>query len=287
MIVVNGGETKYYYHFDGLGSVVALSDNSGNIVEKYSYDVFGAATIRDSNNSVLSVSSVANPYMFTARAYDSETGLYYYRARYYSPDIGRFLQTDPVGHTTGLNLYTYCGNNPLNWSDPYGLRKGEPWYVGIMDSTRDYISTTSIGPLVGLGPEGLSVRDAWEVFALDYSRAGQGVVNVFTGGLFNRESGIFYNTFNRQWENLGCENNVDSASFRSGETGARVAEAFLLIAAVVEGYERSTNVRIEVHLFHISKTTGKLYAGPHLQGITPMDITIHGDTVWRFGFHPW
>jgi hypothetical protein len=59
MIVVNGGETKYYYHFDGLGSVVALSDVTGDIVERYSYDVFGAVTIRDSNNSVVSVSSVA------------------------------------------------------------------------------------------------------------------------------------------------------------------------------------------------------------------------------------
>ena len=60
MIVVNGGETKYYYHFDGLGSVVALSDVTGNIVERYSYDVFGAVTIRDSNNSVVSVCSVAS-----------------------------------------------------------------------------------------------------------------------------------------------------------------------------------------------------------------------------------
>jgi len=59
--------------------------------------------------------------MFTGRNYDSETGLYYYRARYYSSYIGRFLQTDPVGYAGGLNLYTYVGNNPLNWIDPFGL----------------------------------------------------------------------------------------------------------------------------------------------------------------------
>jgi len=71
------------------------------MTEKYKYDVFGAVTIRDSENSVLSVlsvSSVANPYMFTGRRYDNETGLYYYRARYYDHYTGRFLQT--AGETT-------------------------------------------------------------------------------------------------------------------------------------------------------------------------------------------
>jgi RHS repeat-associated protein len=57
-----------------------------------------------------------NPFMFTGRQFDVETGLYYYRARYYSPDLGRFLQTDPVGYG-----YAYCGNNPLNAVDPTGL----------------------------------------------------------------------------------------------------------------------------------------------------------------------
>jgi len=102
----------YYYHFDGLGSVAALSDVNSVIVERYRYDVFGEPN---------TTSSIGNPYLFTGRRYDTETGLYYYRARYYKTDIGRFLQADPIGYAGGLNLYAYCGNAPVNWIDPLGL----------------------------------------------------------------------------------------------------------------------------------------------------------------------
>jgi len=118
--------TKFYYHFDGLGSVVALSSESGYIVKRYSYDVFGKPD------------TTSTPYdfgmfMFTGRQYDSETGLYYYRTRYYAPDIGRFLQTDPVGYIDGINLYRYVSNNPINLIDPYGLfgRCGPGFWGGI------------------------------------------------------------------------------------------------------------------------------------------------------------
>jgi len=79
------------------------------------------------DDTTASASAKDNPYMFTGRRYDEETGLYYYRARYYKPEIGRFLNPDPIGYYAGLNLYTYCGNNPLNWIDPWGLLLEEVW----------------------------------------------------------------------------------------------------------------------------------------------------------------
>jgi RHS repeat-associated protein len=112
MIDVQHDSEVYYYHFDGLGSVVALTDDSGDTVELYEYSVFGQVAASDSNNP--------NPFLFTGREFDKETGLYYYRARYYNPYIGRFLQTDPA--RDGINLYAYCRNRPLCRVDPLGLR---------------------------------------------------------------------------------------------------------------------------------------------------------------------
>jgi len=92
--------------------VAALTDANGTCVQTYEYSVYGHVAASDPNHP--------NPFMFTGRQFDIETGLYYYRARYYSPDLGRFLQTDPVGYGDGINWYLYCGNNPLNLLDPSG-----------------------------------------------------------------------------------------------------------------------------------------------------------------------
>jgi len=118
----------YYYHLDGLGSVVSLTDSSGNPVEGYTYDTYGEPIIFDpATGTPRSTSSIDNPYMYTGRRYDEESELYYYRARYYSHVIGRFLQVDPIGYAGNINLYTYVKNAPVNWIDPLGLCKENKW----------------------------------------------------------------------------------------------------------------------------------------------------------------
>jgi len=93
-------------------------------VKTYSYDAFGRITESG-------IGGGDNSYTYTAREYDTETGLYYYRARYYDPKAGRFITKDPISFAGGdVNLYAYVGNNPVNWVDPSGMLWGSVFTRG-------------------------------------------------------------------------------------------------------------------------------------------------------------
>jgi RHS repeat-associated protein len=112
---------RYFYHTNTLGSVVSVTNAAGAVVERYDYDAFGKATVYDGNFALLTGgSAIGNPYLYTGREYDKESGLYYYRARYYDPVHGRFLQQDPIGYGDGMGVYTYVGNKALRMIDPFG-----------------------------------------------------------------------------------------------------------------------------------------------------------------------
>lgn len=107
-----------YYHADGLGSVTSLSNAAGALAQSYTYDSFGKQTA--------SSGSLTNPFRYTARESDAETGLYYHRARYYDSTAGRFINEDPIGFLGGGNFYAYVSNDPANHLDPTGLAPGGP-----------------------------------------------------------------------------------------------------------------------------------------------------------------
>jgi RHS repeat-associated protein len=102
--------------------VTQLTDSVGNVVEKYAYDIFGKAAITNQSNSPQSISQFGNRFQFTGREWLCEVGLYDYRNRVYSCELGRFLQIDPIRFDAGdVNLYRYAGNRAIYSSDPYGL----------------------------------------------------------------------------------------------------------------------------------------------------------------------
>ena len=116
-VSMDGGGSSYYYLKDGLGSVTGLEDVGETVVGTYQYDAFGV--IKSETGAVV------NPYRFTGREYDAESGLYYYRTRYYDAGVGRFITKDlyrgAISQPKDLHRYTYVGNNPICWVDPLGL----------------------------------------------------------------------------------------------------------------------------------------------------------------------
>jgi RHS repeat-associated protein len=116
------GATTYHHH-DGLGSVIMLTNASGSVVERYRYDVFGHVTILDTTQAPRPATAHTNRFLFTGREWIGEIGIYDYRNRIYWPELGRFLQTDPIRFEAGdVNLYRYVFNNSVNWVDPEGLQ---------------------------------------------------------------------------------------------------------------------------------------------------------------------
>jgi RHS repeat-associated protein len=124
------------YLRDGLGSVFALADVSGNLATQYAYDPYG-------NTATMGATS-ANPLQYAGRENDG-TGLYYSRARYYSPALGRFISQDPIGFGGGINRYAYVRGNPIQSIDPSGLLSS-----GLVGSVYNPVGISgSIGPFYG------------------------------------------------------------------------------------------------------------------------------------------
>jgi len=110
---INTGGNTYYYHRNHQGSIIALTDASGTVVESYTYDAYGKTSKTGSANT-------GNPYAYTGRELDEED-LYYYRARYYDLTTHSFLNEDPIEFWSGdYNFYRYAVDDPVNSIDPFG-----------------------------------------------------------------------------------------------------------------------------------------------------------------------
>ncbi|MFP5387571.1 MAG: RHS repeat domain-containing protein, partial [Bacteriovoracia bacterium] len=124
----------YLYLKDGLGSVQAITDEAGNLVQRYIYSSFGKL-LKVVDSAGFESTAVKTAYTYTNREIDEETGLYYYRARYYDPERGQFLTEDPhpgvlFRPDTFLSKYAYTGNSPTNFIDTFGEKTEVPALYG-------------------------------------------------------------------------------------------------------------------------------------------------------------
>jgi RHS repeat-associated protein len=122
MVRRTGSNTTLWYYQDGRGNTSHLANDSGSLLERYTYDYAGTPKTYDpAGNARPAGSAYANRFLFQGRDYSSELGLYDNRNRIYSPNLGRFLQPDPIGFDGDpSNLYRHCGNDAVNRSDPTG-----------------------------------------------------------------------------------------------------------------------------------------------------------------------
>jgi len=147
-----------FYHQDELGSVVRITDINGNVVNSYDYDDYG--------NIISQTENITNDYTYTGKERDKDSGLYYYGARYYDPEIGRWLTKDlnqnmlpamrHLRNAQKLSRYSYVLNNPMTLIDIWGLEGVPTAGVGGAGSTSGSGSAGSTPPGLAVRPESVA-----------------------------------------------------------------------------------------------------------------------------------
>ena len=135
-----GTFSRYYYGVNTRGDIIALYNSSGTVLALYDYDAYGnpISVTNSSGTPITSDTALAhlNPLRYRGYVYDTETGLYYLQSRYYDPVTCRFINADAYMSTgqgiTGNNMFAYCNNNPVNYSDPSG-RSVKDAFGGLCD----------------------------------------------------------------------------------------------------------------------------------------------------------
>ncbi|MDD2231065.1 MAG: RHS repeat-associated core domain-containing protein, partial [Candidatus Cloacimonetes bacterium] len=256
--VYDGNTTNTYYAVkDHLNSVHALIDDSGSTVMTVAYNAWSTPL-----NSSLSIqnSSFRLRYLWQGREYSYATGLYNFRARWYFSSVGRWISKDPIGLEGGLNLYVFCGNNPVNFVDPWGFC--EERYGKRMDAIDQAIN--QLDPITGW-------LSQWIVNAL---RSGVDAARDFEKSGLSPDAAI----------NMGS---IQGTTRAVGEEAIAVATMFEVASGAARGkeYKVGDNTRIAPYGNRAGHKTGK-YPHYHRRGVDPITgKTRPGQSLKRH--RPW
>ncbi len=176
-------DKTYFYRKNAQGDVIALLDNTGAVVVKYIYNAWGWCNTIYVAEGASEIANL-NPFRYRSYYFDTETNLYFLKTRYYDAIVGRFINVDDISYLApdtinGLNLYAYCGNNPVMRADPNGTEWWNPFtwdWSSILD-----VAITVIGGLLGAAVGGLAG------IPLLGAAIGVGVIN-------NAVNAIYYNS---------------------------------------------------------------------------------------------
>ena len=240
-IIYNGG--TYLYRKDGQGNIVALIDNTGNVVVEYKYDAWGNHAVLDANGADINDASHIgnlNPFRYRGYYYDTETGLYYLKSRYYDPEVGRFITIDDIQILSiskevinGLNLYCYCNNNPVNDKDESGYLFG-------------FLLALLVGGIVG---------------------ALVSVAGTFIGDIANN---IWNNGFNfAAWEFSNWQTYLGAAigGFIGGALGVAFPGSYVLVAGVTGAASTLATNLLEIASGVANYSVGEILANIVIDGL--------------------
>ena len=249
-----GGEL-YYYHQDEQLSTALLTDHVGKVRNHYRYSAFG--------EMLEGSESVGNRIRYTGQQYDEVSGQYYLRARYYNPVVGRFLQED-VYQGDGLNLYAYCGNNPVRYYDPSGYAYDESEIGGdggerekyyFRGTTEGYEGNASLQRL-GITPASTDPLVS-TLFATEAEQYGKGVVYIASTndlkGVTISEGNVLSDLEREVGINILPKDFSDRASIEISSQDARNILKDM-------GYSLPNNIYDKSHLNSMLKSTPRLNA---------------------------
>jgi RHS repeat-associated protein len=200
---VNSAGTTSYVS-DAVGSTLALTNGGGATTASYSYEPYGNTTKAGADDSA---------FQFTGRENDEASDLYYYRARYYSPQLGRFISQDPIGFNGGLNWYAYADGNPISEVDPTGLAGLGIIGGGTVELGRTggnafaYQANSGVGIFLPYGGINLEVKgftsSGGGYFPVNGGTSCDGQIQKVKGGTIGLGSGLFFTNANNRDDLLG------------------------------------------------------------------------------------